>query len=257
MGFINKLDVDRISKDFIPEEFINDENRLKFYPNPVKKEKKYRKLFAGEIEILVKNNNFSEDWNEIYVTSNFNPNLVKNCEFFGVVKIGNMTLSCLEFHDLRLPVGLYDSIIVSCEIGDDAAIRDVNYLSHYIIGDCCILFNIQEMAVSNHAKFGAGILKEGENEDVRVWLEVGNENMGRKILPFDSILPSDAYIWSKFRGDKLLMERFVEITDKEYSKTRGFFGEVGNFSIVKNCRILKDVKIGEYAYIKGANKLKN
>ncbi|HOV14482.1 MAG TPA: DUF4954 family protein [Spirochaetota bacterium] len=257
MGQIKKVEIGEISKNFIPKEFLNKDNIDKFYPNVINKNKTYRKLQANEIEILVKNNNFSEDWNEIYVTKDFDPNLVINCEFFGVIKIGNMSQSYLDFHDLKLPVGLYNSTIVSCEFGDDVVVRDVHYISHYIVGDNCILFNIQEMTVSNHSKFGNGILKDGEKEDVRIWLEVGNENMGRKILPFDTMIASDAFIWSKFRDDELLMDRFVEITDKSYSKTRGFFGEVGKSTIIKNCGILKDVKIGEYAYLKGANKLKN
>ena len=257
MGQVNKVNIDKISKEFIPQDYLNKENSSRLYPNSTKKEREYRKLRASEIEILVKNNNFSEDWGEIFVTEKFDPNLVINCEFFGTVRVGNMSHSYLEFHDLRLPVGLYNSTIVSCEFGDDVVVRDVHYISHYIIEDNCILFNVQEMAVSNHSKFGNGIIKDGESEDVRIWLEVGNENTGRKVLPFDTMIPADAFIWSKFRDDELLQKRLIEITDQSYSKTRGFFGEVGRYSVIKNCRIIKDVKIGEAAYIKGANKLKN
>ncbi len=35
------------------------------------------------------------------------------------------------------------------------------------------------------------------------------------------------------------------------------YGTIGTGSVIKNCKILKDVKIGESCYIKGANKLKN
>lgn len=255
MSEVKKFNILAISKDFFLDGCCHDDDE--FLRESSQKTKKYRKLFANEIEILVKNNNFSEDWNAINVTDNFNPNLVKSCEFFGQIRIGDLTLSYLDFHDLKLPVGLYDSTIISCELGDDVVIRDVHYLSHYIIGDNSIIFNIQEMTVSNHAKFGNGILKDGEGEDLRVWLEVGNENTGRKILPFDTMIAADAYIWSKFRDNKALMKRFVEITDNGYSKKRGYFGEVGKNSIIKNCQIIKDVKVGEYAYIKGANKLKN
>ena len=43
----------------------------------------YRNLDAYEIEVLVRNRNTSDDWNRIQVSVAFNPELVKNCKFFG------------------------------------------------------------------------------------------------------------------------------------------------------------------------------
>jgi len=217
----------------------------------------FRRLDAREIEVLVKNDNTADDWNEILVTERFNPDLVKACEFHGRVRIGDLESYYLEFHDLRVPVGLYNSTIVSCDIGSNVVVDTVGYLAHYIIGDEVVLLNIDEMHTTNHAKFGVGVLKDGEPEEVRVWLEIGNENGGRRVLPFDGMLPGDAYLWSKYREDEQLMGRFREMTDALADPRRGFYGTVGDRSIVKNCRILKDVKIGSDAYIKGANKLKN
>ncbi|MEY4703169.1 MAG: hypothetical protein RIR96_1066, partial [Bacteroidota bacterium] len=38
---------------------------------------------------------------------------------------------------------------------------------------------------------------------------------------------------------------------------RGYYGMIGDRTVIKNCGIIKDTKIGTDAYIKGANKLKN
>ena len=92
----------------------------------------------------------------------FNPELVQNCKFFGLVRIGKLEPFYLEFHDLRLPVGLYNSTIISCDFGDNVVIDNVNYISHYIIGNEVIIVNVNELATTDHAKFGNGILKEGE-----------------------------------------------------------------------------------------------
>src|SRR3546814_1962771 len=73
--------------------------------------------------------------------------------------------------------------------------------------------DLNEMSTSNHAKFGSGILKEGEDEKVRIWLELCNENGGRRILPFEGMLAGDAYLWTKYRGDGQLMERFQEMVE--------------------------------------------
>ena len=218
---------------------------------------KYRHLTAYEIEVLVRNRNQSDDWNNILVSDAFTPELVKNCKFFGLVRIGKLEPFCLEFKNLRMPVGLYNSTIISCDFGNNVVVDNVNYLSHYIIGNDVMLVNINELATTSHAKFGNGIVKQGEDEKLRIWLEVCNENGGRSILPFDGMLPGDAFLWSRHRQDKLLQEKFVSFTNHRYDDLRGHYGMVGDRTVIKNSRIIKDVLIGSDAYIKGANKIKN
>lgn len=219
--------------------------------------KAYQPLSSEQIEVLVKNNNTAENWDRILVTENFDPRLVRNCEFWGLVRIGDLSPTFLEYHDVKLPVGFFSSTIISCDIGDNVVIRNVHYLAHYIIGSRVVLFNIDEMITVNYAKFGNGIVKDGEPESVRIWLEVGNENGGRKILPFNGMLPADAYIWSRYRELPELLDSFRELTDKVADSRRGHYGIVGDGSVIKNSRIIKDTLIGSDCYIKGANKLKN
>ncbi len=250
--------IDEISIGFNPDMNGADENSDKYhYINKKIGKRVCRKLSSGEIEVLVKNNNFAEDWGLIKVTDKFDPNLVKNCEFFGRITIGDLTNSFLEHHKLRLPVGISNSTIISCDIGDNVAIRDVHYLSHYIIGNRTILFNISEMITTNKAKFGNGIIKGDDTEQSRIWIEVSNENGGRKILPFEGMITADAYLWSKYRDDTQLMNRLKDITVAGIDLRMGYYGEVGSGCVIKNCSIIKDCNIGASAYIKGANKLKN
>jgi hypothetical protein len=130
-------------------------------------------------------------------------------------------------------------------------------MSHYILGNEVMVVNTNELATTSTAKFGNGIVKDGEKESVRIWLEVCNENAGRKILPFNGMLPGDAWMWAKFRDDEALMNRFMEFTAKEFDCQRGYYGKVGDRTVIKNCKIVKDVWIGSDAYLKGANKIKN
>jgi hypothetical protein len=120
-----------------------------------------------------------------------------------------------------------------------------------------MIVNVNELATTDYSKFGNGILKEGEDEKVRTWIEVCNENGGRKIIPFNGMLPGDAYLWSKYRDDEMLLEKFKEFTQKKFDEQRGYYGTIGERTVIKNCRIIKDVLIGSDAYLKGANKLKN
>jgi hypothetical protein len=64
------------------------------------------------------------------------------------------------------------------------------------------------MHTTDHAKFGNGILKDGESESVRVWLDLMNEVGGRRVLPFDGMIAADAYLWAKYRDDKAMLEKF-------------------------------------------------
>ncbi len=130
---------------------------------------------------------------QFLVADPFNPHQIKNSEFVGMVRIARLENVVLEYHELQAPAGITNSLVISCDIGRNSAIHGVQYLAHYIVGDNVILLNIGEMQTSNHAKFGNGIVKDGEDEDVRIWLDLINETGGRAVLPFDGMIPADAY----------------------------------------------------------------
>jgi hypothetical protein len=198
MNNIQKKPVNSLGYHFIPAEFLpanKDEYHLRDLQN--RSGINYRKLSAYEIEVLVRNRNTSDDWNKILVSDAFNPELVKSCKFYGLVRIGKLEPYYLEFNNIRMPVGLYSSTIISCDFGDNVVVDNVHYISHYIIGSEVMLINVNELATTDYAKFGNGIIKEGEQEKNRIWLEVCNENAGRSIIPFNGMLPGDAYLWSR------------------------------------------------------------
>ncbi len=258
MNSIIKKPISEIGYNFIPAKYLpkgKDEFYLRNKQN--RSGINYRKLTALEIEVLVRNRNTSDDWNHLLVSDAFNPELVKNCKFFGLVRIGKLEPIFLEFHSVMLQVGLYNSTIISCDFGNNVVIDNVHYLSHYIIGNEVIITNVHEMGTTDYAKFGNGILKEGEEEKIRIWMEVCNENAGRKIIPFNGMLPGDAWLWSRNRDNELLQQKFKEFTEIKFDKLRGYYGKVGDRSVIKSCSIIKDVWIGTDAYLKGANKLKN
>ena len=217
----------------------------------------WRHLTSDEIERLVKNDNTASSWDTVWVTDEFRPQGIKNNRFYGTVRIGRVSENGLQFHDLRLPIGITNSSIHSCDIGDDCAIHNVHYLSHYIVGDRCILFNIEEMCTTDHSKFGNGIIKDGESEDVRVKIEVMNETGCRSVYPFDGMTTADAYLWAKYIDDEPLQKKLQEITQNSFDNHRGYYGTVGEGCVIKNSSIIKDAKIGAACYIKGASKLKN
>jgi Domain of unknown function (DUF4954) len=258
MNIIRKEPLNSLGYGFIAKQYIpkgKDEYYLRNRQN--RNGTIYRPLSSSAIKTLIKNGNSSDNWKMILVADSFDPSLVKNCKFYGLVRIGKLEPYFHEFNNLRLPVGLYNSTIISSDIGDNAVIDNVGFMSHYITGNDVMLVNINELATTDHAKFGNGVLKQGEKENVRIWLEICNENAGRSILPYNGMQVADAWLWSKYRDDEKLLQRFKEFTDTKYDTRRGYYGKIGDRTVIKNCRIIKDTWIGSDAYLKGANKIKN
>ena len=250
--------LDTLGYHFIPTEYLQegkdeydlrDQQQLTSY--------RYRQLSAVEIERLIDNGNYAPNWADVWVTDRFIPEQIQRSRFYGRVRIGDMEASFIDYRDLHLPTGIYNSVVVSSDIGGYNAIHNVHYMAHFILGDEVVLFNINEMETSNNAKFGNGILKDGDAESSIIELELCNENGGRSVLPFDGMQASDVYLWTRNRHDKRLQARFREMTLARFDTRRGYYSIIGHRTVVKNSDILKDIRIGTDAYIKGVNKLKN
>jgi len=268
---MNILPADRYGYDFIPAEYLpkdlqgsNTSGVNEYWLRNAqqaelfsKKPDSWRHLKTDEIETLKKNRNNCSNWDNLLVSEQFDPSLIRDSSFYGLVRIGALKNVLLKHNDFCVPAGIRNSVIISCDIGDDTAIQNCAYISHYIIGNNCILSKIDEMQTTNHAKFGNGVIKDGESEEVRVWIDVMNEAGGRSILPFDTMIAADAYMWAAYRDDTAMTDKLAEITQKQYGSLRGNYGTIGSGSTIKSCSIIKDTAIGNCAYIKGANKLKN
>ena len=260
----NKIfSIERYGYDFIPAEYLppgageywrRNAQQAELFS---KSKGSRRKLKPEEIEALIQNRNYCSNWNDFLVSDTFDPSLIRDSYFYGLVRIGVLRNALLKHNDFCVPAGIRNSAIISCDIGDDTAIQNCAYISHYIIGNNCILSEVNEMQTTNHSKFGNGVVKDGEAEEVRVWIDVMNEAGGRSILPFEDMIAADAYLWAAYRDDTALAEKLTEITQKQYCGFRGSYGTIGSGTVIKSCSIIKDTAVGECAYIKGANKLKN
>lgn len=220
----------------------------------------HRHLNTEEINILKSNRNINEcaSWQNIFVIDGFfDANLIQNTSFYGFVVFGKLRKASLKYHDLELACGVYNCNIKDTAIGDDCSLHEVAYLCNYRLFSRVILFNIQEMSCTKHSKFGEGILKEGEAEKDRIWIGVANENGGRQILAFKDMITADAALWAKYKADTLLQEKLIALTEKNNSKVCNTYGIVLDDAVIKNTTLLKDVAIGNAAYIKGAFKIKN
>lgn len=259
MSTIEHVPVESFGYEFIPPEFLPD-GENEYYLRDQQSGAgviPWRTLSAGEKDILVQNGNTSPNWAHVLVEDPFDVSLIRNSFFAGVVRIRSTTPRYLKFHDFIVSAGISNSRIISCDIGANCAVHDCAYLSHYILGESVILSRIDEMSCTNHAKFGEGILKDGESESVRIWIDPVNEAGGRSVLPFRDMICADAYIWAMYRDDEALLNRLKDLTQNQSDSRRGHYGTVGEHSVLKSCQVIKDTWFGPYSYVKGANKLKN
>ena len=82
MNQITKQPISDIGYNFIPAAYLpkgKDEYYLRNKQN--RSGINYRKLTALEIEVLVRNRNASDNWNNILVSDAFNPELVRTVSF--------------------------------------------------------------------------------------------------------------------------------------------------------------------------------
>jgi len=218
---------------------------------------KFRTLTTEEIDILKQNHNHAEDWKQIRIADPMDFTLIRDSEFSGTIYLESLVPGIIQSDSLPFQVGIYNSLIRSCRIGKNVCIRDVHYLCGYTIGDHSLLFNLGEMTASETAVFGQGFLRENQDPDDRLWIELINENGGRKILPFADMLPADAYLWAKFRADDLLQKEFVNWTDRLEQDETYAIASIGTKSIIRNTRTIENVWIGPHATIDSASRLAN
>ena len=66
------------------------------------------------------------------VADSFNASLIKNSSSMAWSARPAGTV-ILEHHDFRLPAGISDSLVISCDIGINCAIHNVRYLAYFIL----------------------------------------------------------------------------------------------------------------------------
>ncbi len=203
-------------------------------------------LTPDDISLLIHYGNMAESWDKILIEAPFKPERFRRNTFIGEIILGSCTVDTIENGGIRLPTGIYNSVIDSASTGTDCAVHNVKLLSRYTIGNEVLLFNIDELTLSDAPAFGTGI-----------WINVANENGGRRVLPFQSMLTADCYLWSKYREDTVLMERLAALTKAEETFSENNRGYIGRRTSIRSCRIIQDIRTGENAQISGADVLKN
>ena len=191
---------------------------------------RYRNLTQSEIEQLERAGNYAEDWSAVKVADPFCGDCLRNNIFDGEVCLGAIERNKVTRGDLTLREGIYDSTLCNIVVGNHPAIHHVRILSGYTLGNNVLLFNIEEMTCT-------------ADPHTVAWLEPMNENGGRRLLPFTGMTIGDAYLWARYRGRKVLMDKLEQFTYDILGTKEGRYGQVGDCCVIKNTKTLHNVSV--------------
>jgi len=208
---------------------------------------KYRKLTNEEITKLKDQACTSSDWSGIQVSSNFKTDRVKDVTFSGKIKLGEFKKIFENPNGMVKPSGIYSAKLHNCDIGSDSFISGIwNGLANYKIGNEVYIENVDQIEVVGKTSFGNGIR-----------INVLDETGGRKVPIFNNLSAHLAYILSMYRHRPKVVEIVYKMIEDYSSSISSETGLIGDGVRIINSGIIRNVHIGEYCIIEGAEKIDN
>ncbi len=198
----------------------------------------YRKLTEREISQLELQGCRADDWCRVLIAGIAAPERIYRTSFSGDVFIGNPDSDNPFTGEIR------DCHIRSCRIGNIKRLASVDWLADYDIGDNVIMEAVEELSMQDDSSFGNGMA-----------LDILNEAGGRELICVEDLTAQIAYIQVMYRHDEDFSSRLAEMMKNYAASRRSARGSVGDSAVLRHCRTLRNVKIGDFARVDGANRL--
>ncbi len=207
----------------------------------------YRNLTEKEIATLVVYGCTADDWKNVKVSEGFKPDFVSNVHFSGHVTLGVFERVYELPGGIKRHSGINDCCLHNCSIGDNVFIDKIhNYMANYTIGHDTYIENVNMLLVDAPSMFGNGIR-----------VPVMNEGGGREIPIFDYLSAPLAYILTLYRHRPELIHHLQVLIDEYAAKQRSEMGSIGAHVQIVNCGTIRNVRVGDYATLRGASILEN
>ncbi|MFA5326973.1 MAG: DUF4954 family protein [Prolixibacteraceae bacterium] len=213
----------------------------------MKKTQEYRAIALTEIEKLKQQGCSAQDWNQIFVSEAFIPENVRNVQFSGTVKIGDNSGTVAFEGGIIRNCGIYNASIHNCTIGNSVYIHHIcNYIANYDIHDHVILENIELCFIENETSFGNGIK-----------VATLDETGGRSVMIYDKLSAHLAYFQAWYKHRHCLINELESMITTYAESVKSTRGTIGEYSSIRNCRQIKNVKFGPHSQIFGSIRLEN
>jgi hypothetical protein len=204
----------------------------------------YRHLTKEEINTLLSQNCFADNWTGITVMEGFSTENIINTRFEGNIKLGIYSGTIEVEKNISRTCGIYNSFISNCEISDYVYISEVKNLSNYIIEGNVVISNVGSMALKGESAFGNGIE-----------IEVLNEGGGRELPIFDRLSSQIGYLTVLYRHDKAFTDKILGLIKDYCESKRSTRGLIQTGARIQDSLIIRNVTVGSYAVISGASLL--
>ncbi|MBS9768080.1 MAG: DUF4954 family protein [Flavobacteriaceae bacterium] len=207
----------------------------------------YQNLSATQIAQLEKQGCTADDWADVLISADTNIERLKFVRFSGKVELGVISGTNEAYGGVARKNGIYYTHLHNCKVGDRPFIKNVkNYIANYNIGDDVVIEGVDIIATEGKSSFGNGIV-----------VEPLNEGGGRAFPMFDNLSAQMAYVLSMYRYREGLIERLKAMIEDYANSVRSERGRIGNNVKILNVRKIKNVNIGEFAFVDTASGLEN
>ena len=208
---------------------------------------KVRPLKPEEKTVLIANGNRSTNWDQILVSTRFNPDYIKGNMFIGHCVLGRNNGTDIQVDDsTHMPSGIYHSTIINAEIGDNCLVHNAGLLSNYVIYNNVIIFQTDALIASQICSFGNGLQ-----------IAVGVETGGREIQGYAEITVPVAEALLNVRRTDPAAEEYTTFIDRYLEDCTLSCGVALEGSIIRNSTKVADTYIGKGVVIDGAILVQN
>lgn len=207
----------------------------------------YRPLTPDEIGQLEQHACTATDWTTIEVAPGFSTEHIRHTRFSGQIRLGVFEEEFTLPGGMKKHSGLYHATLHNVSVGNHCCIENIkNYIANYEIGDHTFIENVDIILVDGCTRLGNG-----------VEVAVLNETGGREVTIHDRLSAHQAYIMALYRHRPELISRMKTIIEDYANSQASDRGTIGSHVTIVDAGYIKNVRIGDYAQIEGAGRLKN
>ena len=204
----------------------------------------FRRLTGVERHALEAQGCVSESWDRVLVAEPFHAQRVRQVCFSGEVRIGLLEGEVQLPGGGRLASGLYNSRIHDCSLGDGALVSEVRWLAGYDLEEGVQVLDVGLLAMEGQSTFGNGTR-----------LRLLNEAGGRSLLLHDRLSAQEAYLAVMHRHRPGLSRALEALAEAQAASRRSARGTVRRGSRILRCGSVRNVAVGPYAVLEGAELL--
>ncbi len=192
-------------------------------------EKKIRHLTKEEIELLKENNNYSTNWNQIFITPESELETIRNTVLEGKIIL-----------NLKKDSIIFNSILKNVTINGKVEIIN-SYIENYYISNNVQIISTGSIICERNTTFGNG-----------VEISCGIETGGRELVLYAELdYNTSAEIVTR-RNDTDLQNNYKKIVEEYLKNVKSEFGIILDNTKIKNTQEIKNAFIGEGTVIENA-----